>query len=142
MAEIEDLKARFSHQMPDGKIVDLMKILIKIANKKMSPVKRVTIRTRSNESKSSNAESNQSAFRCETKDRTEIHGSRHIPADVKRELEKSRHLGCNHVDSSGVRCGSAYFLQMDHIVEFRNNGSNEANNLRWMCGLHNRNRIE
>lgn len=69
--------------------------------------------------------------------------SRHIPDEVKRELEKTRHLGCDHLDEeTGRRCGSKHFLQLDHIHEYSRGGSNEAHNLRWMCGFHNRHRFE
>lgn len=115
LKEINALKAKYSHQMPSGKIEDLVGILIQIEKRQPKGRKRVTIKTR----------------------------SRHIPAEVKREMEKSRHLGCDHVDeASGQRCGSQYFLQMDHIQLYSQGGLNEAHNLRWMCGFHNRHRFE
>lgn len=101
--------------MPSGKIEDLIKILIQNANREVKPRKRVTIKTR----------------------------SRHISAEVKREMEKTRHKGCSHVDSkTGERCGSKHFLQMDHIDEYSQGGSNEAENLQWLCGSHNRLRFK
>jgi hypothetical protein len=69
--------------------------------------------------------------------------SRYISAVAKRELEKTRAKGCAHkVRGTGLRCGSKYFLQMDHIHEFYNGGSNAAENLQWLCGFHNRHRFE
>lgn len=117
LKEIEELKARFSHQMPSGKMEDLLKILIEHAKCKPSPSskKRTTIKTR----------------------------SRHIPAEVKREMEKTRHLGCNHKDeSTNKRCGSKHFLQMDHIHEYSRGGLHVLENLQWLCGFHNRHRFE
>jgi hypothetical protein len=112
---IEELKAKYSHQMPSGKMADLMKILIQHENRQPKPRKRVTIKTR----------------------------SRHIPSEVKCQMEKTRHLGCGHVDeASGQRCASKYFLQMDHIHEYSHGGVNEAYNLQWLCGFHNRYRFE
>jgi hypothetical protein len=65
--------------------------------------------------------------------------SRHIQAEVKREMEKTRHLGCDHIDpDTGERCGSKHFLQMDHIHEYSQGGLNEVHNLHWLCGFHNR----
>lgn len=113
--QIEELKARYSHQMPSGKFEDLLKILIQKANPEVKPRKRVTIKTR----------------------------SRYISANVKREMEKTRHLGCAYVDSkTGKRCGSKHFLQRDHIHEYGQGGSNERENLQWMCGAHNRFRFK
>jgi hypothetical protein len=115
LKRIEEQKAKFSHQMPSGRMEDLIKILIRLANRQPEPRKRVTIQTR----------------------------SRNIPSEVKREMEKSRHNGCTHVDKvTGQRCGSKHFLQMDHIHEYSQGGSNEVENLNWLCGFHNRYRFE
>ncbi len=115
LKQIEELKAKYSHQMPSGKMEDLIKILIQHDNRQPKPRKRLAIKTR----------------------------SRHIPMAVKRELEKTRHLGCDHlIDGSGQRCGSKHFLQLDHIHEYSRGGTNEAHNLRWMCGFHNRHRFK
>jgi hypothetical protein len=115
LQELENLMAKYSHQMPGGKMGDLVKILIQIERRQPQPRKRVTIKTR----------------------------SRFIAAEVKREMEKTRHKGCCYVDpNSGVCCGSQHFLQLDHIHEYSRGGLNEVQNLRWLCGFHNRNRGE
>jgi hypothetical protein len=115
LKNIEELKAKYSHQMPDGKMEDLMKILIRLARHQPSARKRVTIKTR----------------------------SRYISAKVKREMEKTRHDGCCYKEeSSELKCGSQHFLQLDHIQEYSQGGLNEVHNLRWLCGFHNRNRGE
>jgi hypothetical protein len=115
LKQIEDLKAKFSHQMPSGRMEDLIKILIGQATRQSKPRKRVEIRTR----------------------------SRYIPAEVKREMEKTRKEGCSHVDKiTGRRCASKHFLQVDHIHEYGRGGSNETPNLQWLCGFHNRHRFE
>ncbi len=114
--QIEELKAKFSHQIPSGKMEDLMKILIRQANRPAKPKKKsASVRKR----------------------------SRYIPADVKRDMEKSRHQGCIYIDvSTGEKCGSKHFLQMDHIHEFSRGGVNDFQNLQWLCGFHNRHRFE
>ena len=69
--------------------------------------------------------------------------SRHIPIEVKREMEKTRHQGCVHVDAkTRQRCGSKHFLQMDHMHEYSRGGLNEFQNLQWQCGFHNRHRFK
>jgi hypothetical protein len=129
LLQIEELKARYSHQMPEGKMQDLLKILIKLACKKSKPRKRITVQT-----------TKQTTTR--TPDISNPSKSRYISAEVKREMEKSRGRGCTHTDATGYRCGSSHFLQLDHIIEFSRGGPSEAQNLRWMCGFHNRNRGE
>jgi hypothetical protein len=83
LKQIEELKAKFSHQMPSGKMGDLIKILIAQVNREPQPRKPVQIKTR----------------------------SRYIPAQVKREMEKTRQEGCSHVDkTTDQRCASKHFL--------------------------------
>jgi hypothetical protein len=115
LKQMDALKAKYAHQMPSGKMEDLIKILIQTAHRQPQPRKRIEIKTR----------------------------SRHIPSEVKREMEKTRHEGCCYVDpNSGSRCGSQHFLQRDHIHEYSRGGLNLSHNLRWLCAFHNRNRGE
>jgi hypothetical protein len=167
LKHIEELKARFSHQMPSGKMEDLIKILIKKVNKPTKP--------RARQAQAEQGQNPGKNAQTETQQRTLTNGpsltptqnlnsnriptsrpnpapttilsiktrSRYISAVAKRELEKTRAKGCAHKDrSTGRLCGSTYFLQMDHIHEFCNGGSNAAENLQWLCGFHNRHRFE
>jgi hypothetical protein len=118
LSEIEKLKAKFSHQMPGGKMEDLIKLLIQMANRQPKP---------------------KDLKRAKAPSKTR---SRYITADVRRKMENLRAQGCGHLDPSGNRCGSHYFLQRDHIHEFSRGGSSAIENLRWRCGFHNRNRGE
>ncbi len=115
LKQIEELKAKFSHQMPSGKMEDLLKILIQKATREPNPRKAAPAQKR----------------------------SRHIPAEVKREMEKTRSQSCAHLHAkTGQRCGTTHFLQMDHIHEYGEGGGNEFLNLQWLCGSHNRHRFE
>jgi hypothetical protein len=165
LKQIEELKARFSHQMPSGKTEDLIKILIKKVNRPIKP--------RTKEAQPEQVQ--QSAINAQAQVQTQVQNqvqtqakanappqnldparipnsarklsiktrSRYISAVAKRELEKTRPRGCAHKDkSTGRPCGSMHFLQLDHIHEFCNGGSNAAENLQWLCGFHNRHRFE
>ena len=153
LKQIEQLKARFSHQMPSGKMEDLMKILIKKVNK---PARPRTKKTQADKGQRTSTITlvltqtpNQAPNPTPTPPSTRLKKisiktrSRYISAVAKRELEKTRPHGCAYKDkSTGQRCGSTYFLQLDHIHEFCNGGSNAAENLQWLCGFHNRHRFE
>ena len=64
---------------------------------------------------------------------------RSIPAEVKREVWR-RDLGCcTYVDRhTGRRCGSRFFLELDHIVPVARGGAAEPGNLRLRCAAHHR----
>ena len=64
---------------------------------------------------------------------------RSIPAEVKREVWR-RDLGCcTYVDRhTGRRCGSRFFLELDHIVPVARGGGAEPANLRLRCAAHHR----
>ncbi len=65
--------------------------------------------------------------------------SRHLSPNVRRFVWKRAGSCCEFVDpQSGQRCGSAYALQVDHILEFARGGGNDVANLRLLCGAHNR----
>ena len=64
---------------------------------------------------------------------------RSIPTAVKREVWR-RDLGCcTYVDPhTGRRCGSRFFLEIDHIVPVARGGAAEPANLRLRCAGHHR----
>ncbi|MGZ3699217.1 MAG: HNH endonuclease [Bdellovibrionota bacterium] len=64
--------------------------------------------------------------------------TRYIPLPT-RQTVKRVHASCTYVDpKTGRRCGSRYFLQIDHIHPFARGGSREKQNLTLLCGAHNR----
>jgi 5-methylcytosine-specific restriction endonuclease McrA len=45
---------------------------------------------------------------------------------------------CTYVGANGRRCNATWGLQIDHMEPYTRGGSNRANNLRLLCGKHNR----
>lgn len=72
---------------------------------------------------------------AESTSAAEVKRSRYIPAAERHAVEMA---ACSHVAKTGRRCNSTRFLQLDHIHPFSRGGANTAENLRWMCGAHNR----
>jgi hypothetical protein len=69
--------------------------------------------------------------------------SRAIPSATSTQVWQRDGGTCTYTDpSTGKRCGSTHFLQMDHIHPQALGGGNEAENLRLLCGQHNRWRAE
>jgi 5-methylcytosine-specific restriction endonuclease McrA len=65
-------------------------------------------------------------------------GSRHIPQKVRDEVYARDKGCCSYRSPGGRKCGSKWDLQVDHIVPFARGGDNSPENLRLLCGKHNR----
>jgi len=64
---------------------------------------------------------------------------RSIPAGVRREVWRRDQGCCTYVDRhTGRRCGSRFFLELDHIVPVARGGGAEPANLRLRCAAHHR----
>lgn len=65
--------------------------------------------------------------------------SRFIPVSLKREIWKKNNGSCVYVSPiTGIKCGSKYGLQLDHISPWAMGGETHVRNLRLLCGSHNR----
>ena len=103
---------------------------------KVRAEKKISKRTSKQEETSEMNEAHQSISSDETERR------RYVPADERHEVARIEKC-CTYVDpQSGHKCDSTKFLQLDHIKPYSLGGENTAENLRWMCGAHNRWRYE
>jgi hypothetical protein len=64
--------------------------------------------------------------------------SRHIPAAVRDAVFVRDKGHCTYTGPDGKRCGSTHNLQIDHVVPFARGGAATLQNLRLLCGKHNR----
>ena len=63
--------------------------------------------------------------------------SRHVPAQVAREVYVRDHGECGFTSKDGQRCGSRVFLEFDHSMPFGAGGKESEDNLRLRCRAHN-----
>jgi hypothetical protein len=56
---------------------------------------------------------------------------------VRREVADRDELRCSYVDGEGQRCNGRAFLQHDHKKPRGLGGDSGANNVRYLCALHN-----
>lgn len=69
-----------------------------------------------------------------------VRSRRYVSPQLRREIFQ-RDGSCAYVDpKTQRRCGSRYFLQVDHIRPLALGGKTERKNLRLLCGSHNRSR--
>lgn len=60
-----------------------------------------------------------------------------VSAHNKRTLFNRANHRCEYLDSSGKRCGSGFFLQIEHRIPRARGGSNHVSNLEVLCRDHN-----
>ena len=71
--------------------------------------------------------------------KSRIASGRSIPSAVRREVWRRDQGCCSYVDRhTGRRCGSRFFLELDHIVPVARGGAAEPANLRLRCAAHHR----
>jgi ribosomal protein L22 len=119
LAQLEELKALLSHAQPGMSLKDAFKygLELALAKHRVKPPKQKSLVP---------------APVPETP-------SASIPAQVRREVYHRDGGACTYVDTtSGRRCASKYYLELDHIVPRAHGGANTPENLRLRCRTHNR----
>ncbi len=62
---------------------------------------------------------------------------KYLPAKVKREVFQRSNYSCTYQSEDGKVCGSKHNLHIDHRKPTALGGSDEIENLRILCGVHN-----
>lgn len=68
--------------------------------------------------------------------------SRYIPAAVQRAVWSRDEGRCTYVSPDGHRCGSTWDVELDHVDLYCRGGTHVVDNLRLLCGAHNRREAE
>jgi hypothetical protein len=68
--------------------------------------------------------------------------TRYVRKQIHQKVWSNWERGCDHRLENGERCGSRRNLEKDHIIEFSKGGTNRKENLRLLCGPHNRYRSD
>ncbi len=64
--------------------------------------------------------------------------SRYVPAATKEAVWDRDGGQCTYVSKDGHRCEARRFVQMHHVEPFARGGSTTVENMRLLCGVHNR----
>ena len=64
--------------------------------------------------------------------------SRYIPVSVREEVVERAGYQCEYRGLGGIRCTQRTRLEVDHEGLFAHGGTHEKENLRALCGRHNR----
>ncbi|MBK9293147.1 MAG: HNH endonuclease [Oligoflexia bacterium] len=133
-AKLDKLKSLMSHKNPNFNYQELITKLADQALKKLDLVNKQPTKLQRKAlpaagSKSDNSENSRA-----------IKHSRYIPAYIKQQIWQRDQGQCQYKDPLSQRqCKSTHFIQIDHITPFSQQGSSlDINNLRLLCGNHNR----
>lgn len=69
-----------------------------------------------------------------------IRRTRHVPAAVRRQVWQRDAGRCRYVAADGHRCTETVGLQLDHVHPYALGGPHTVENIRLLCGPHNRHR--
>lgn len=114
--KLERLRALLSHRYPAGKLEDLLGDAVDVLLAKLEP-KQIVV------------------ARCAKPKRLE---NRHIPRRIRDEVATRDGRKCTYVSHNGKSCGETAFMQVDHILPWAWGGAHRVDNLRILCGTHNR----
>ncbi len=162
--KMDELKLWMSHQNPDMTQSQFFKVIVEKLHGQLA--KKNSFHKKSNQNKSTDAsqvEQNASTTGAEplsedskenskekpnpiaakrrVQDKPSPKRSRYISASVKKIVWQRDQGCCQFVDpNSQKKCESRYQIQFDHVHPFRHQGDNSIENLRLLCGKHNRDR--
>lgn len=159
--KLDRLKNLLSHKNPNMNFDELLNEVADIALEKLDRTKRCTPpasqqssesspKTEREEMKTSTNPLTQKAIapqigqqagqeKSPQRDWTTQKHSRNIPEAIKRRIWQRDQGRCTFISPiTKQRCGSQFQVQIDHIVPYCQNGSNQEDNLRLVCSGHNR----
>lgn len=117
-SKLEEAKALLSHSVTDGKLAEVFERALDTLIEK-------TRRRRFAETDSPRVT------------RPSGRRTRHIPAEVRREVEERDQGRCTFVGVNGRRCEARGFAQFHHVNPYGRDGEHSADNVVVMCAAHN-----
>ena len=123
---LEEVRALASHSQPKGELLPLMKRALEACRSELRKT-RFELGRKPRRARSVDA-SNAGASEAR---------SRHVPAEVAREVYQRDDGCCTFVSEDGRRCGTRRFLEIDHVKPWAEQGESTVENLRLRCRSHN-----
>jgi 5-methylcytosine-specific restriction endonuclease McrA len=122
---LEEVRALASHGQPRGELLPLMKRALRAYRSELQKT-RFGVGRKPRRVRDANSGVAKTARR-----------SRHVPAEVSREVYRRDDGCCSFVSRDGRRCGAKQFLEIDHVKPWAEGGPATVDNLRLRCRAHN-----
>jgi hypothetical protein len=142
MAELEQVRAALSHQLPDGNFEQVVREAFKLVLERDRKRKALTDRPR-RQQKSGSRQQQESGQRRQQESgprpqaEPPIENNRYVPAAVKRAVWERDQARCTWPMGDGALCGSTHRLEFDHDLEVALGGTPVTENIRLLCKGHN-----
>ena len=147
---LETLKSLLSHISPNMSYGKLFQTLSELGLDKYDPRRKLKKQNEKKQSKIKKAlvinkpsKNNKASFKNtqiinkNSKNQNKTY-NRYIPAQIKRLVWTRDQGQCTYIcPETKKKCGSKYFLQIDHIHPYSLGGSSKLSNLRLLCAGHN-----
>jgi hypothetical protein len=144
MFALKKAQELLSHAVPSMKWQDLFVYMAKKVIQSKSPAQPAAKSTNQSSADKSSINSQKSSAKALTpteapnkQKTTLVLARKSIPLSL-RKWKMAQSLGCERRLQNGELCGSHHFLQIDHIRPVWAGGTNDVQNLRVLCGAHNR----
>ena len=143
LKKLERVKALASHRNPNPSYAELIEFMADLALKKLDPEVKVVSKRLTSASCSGAAHRADGVSAPASTSATEVKvhrtPSRYIPAAIRTAVWKRDQGKCTFNDPiTGRKCDSRHFVQLDHVHPYAKGGVNTEQNLRLLCGGHNR----
>jgi hypothetical protein len=122
---LEEVRALASHGQPRGELLPLLKRALRAYRSELQKT-RFGVGRKPRSGRVTNGGAAETATR-----------SRHVPAEVSREVYRRDDGCCSFMSKDGRRCGAKPFLEIDHVKPWAEGGSATVDNLRLRCRAHN-----
>jgi hypothetical protein len=143
---LKEVQSLLSHIIPENDLAKVIAYMTKAQIQKMKgkeaknqSAKKIEIKDniQVDETLKSEPKKSTQSFRVMPKNKR-----KYISVKVKRAVFARANHCCELVHSDGKRCQSKFQLQTDHIIPLACGGTNDFENLRLLCGIHNRSEAE
>ncbi|HEY1536470.1 MAG TPA: HNH endonuclease signature motif containing protein [Polyangiaceae bacterium] len=136
---LDEVRALASHGLPKGELLPLMKRALQAYRSELRKNRFGVGRKprRARDTRNSVAKGELPSRNVEAGPANAVKRSRHVPANVAREIYRRDDGCCTFVSDDGRRCAARQFLEIDHAKPWAESGLETVENLRLRCRAHN-----
>ena len=136
---LEEVRALASHGQPKGELLPLMKRALQAYRSELRKTRFGVGRKprRVQSARNSVAKGGTPSRNVDAGTGSAGKRSRHVPANIAREIYLRDDGSCTFVSEDGRRCAARQFLEIDHVKPWAKRGPETVDNLRLRCRAHN-----